>query len=84
MIDEKGQLWPYNIAQIYAWHGDRDKAFEWLDIAYEQKSFMMPQLALNSWLTPLHDDPRWEKILEKMDLLEYWEKSQARREETES
>jgi tetratricopeptide (TPR) repeat protein len=84
MIDEKGQLWPYNIAQIYAWHGDRDKAFEWLDIAYEQKSFMMPQLALNSWLAPLHHDPRWEKILEKMELLEYWEKSQARSREAES
>ena len=78
IIDEKGQLWPYNIAQIYAWHGDRDKAFEWLDIAFEQKSSMMTQLVLNSWLEPLHDDPRWEIILDKMGLLKYWHKSQAR------
>jgi len=80
MIDEIGQLRPHNIAQIYAWHGDRDKAFEWLDIAFEQKSSMMHLLVLNSWLEPLHDDPRWEKLLDKMRLLEYWRKSQARQE----
>ncbi len=84
IIDEKGQSWAYNIAQIYAWHGDRDKAFEWLDIAFEQKDSLMTQLVLNSWLAPLHDDPRWEKFLDKMGLLKYWKKSQARREEAES
>ena len=28
--------------------------------------------------------PRWEKILDKMELLEYWERSQAKREDAES
>jgi len=84
MIDEYSQTWPFGIVMTYAWHGDLDKAFEWLDIAFEQKDFQMTQLIINSWLTPLHDDPRWEKILEKMGLLEYWTKSQARREEAES
>jgi hypothetical protein len=31
----------------------------------------------------LHDDPRWEKILDKMELLKYWKKSQAKREGAE-
>jgi len=70
--------WPFGVVLTYAWHGDTDKAFEWLDIAFEQKSAFMSQLIFNPWLAPLHDDPRWEKILDKMGLLKYWEKSQAR------
>ena len=78
MIDNKGQLWAFHIAITYACHGDPDKAFEWLDIAFEQRDYFMPQLSYNRWLTSLHDDPRWVPMLGKMELLEYWEKSQAR------
>ena len=83
MIDEYSQSWAFGIVLAYAWHGDLDKAFEWLNIAYEQKDRYMAQLIFNPWLASLHDDPRWEPILEKVGLLEYWEKSQARREEAE-
>jgi hypothetical protein len=83
MIDKEGQFWAFAIAKTYAWAGDPDKAFEWLDIAYKQKDSFMSQLVFNPWLANRHDDPRWEKILDKMELLEYWEKSQARREEAE-
>jgi TolB-like protein len=76
MIDDYGQTWPAGIAMIFAWHGDRDKAFEWLDIAFEQRSGMT-NLLVNPWLEPLYDDPRWEVLLNKMGLLEYWKKSQA-------
>ena len=54
-----------------------DKAFEWLDIAFEQKDSYMTQLIFNPWLAPLHDDPRWEVILDKMGLLEYWKELQV-------
>ena len=37
IIDEKGRHWAFGVALTYAWHGDTDKAFEWLDIAFEQK-----------------------------------------------
>ena len=77
MIDDYSQTWASGIAMVYAWHGDRDKAFEWLDIAYERRSSYMTNLIVNPWLAPLHDDPRWELILDKMGLLEYWEKLQA-------
>jgi len=36
----------------------------------------MTNLLVNPWLAPLHDDPRWELILDKMGLLEYWKKLQ--------
>jgi hypothetical protein len=83
IIDEKGQHWAFGVALTYAWHGDTDIAFEWLDIAFKQKDAYMSQLVFNPWLAPLHDDPRWEKILDQMGLLKYWKKSQARREEAE-
>jgi TolB-like protein len=83
MIDEYSQTWAFGIVLTYAWHGDLDKAFEWLDIAFKQKDLYMTQLVYNPWLAPLHDDPRWEKILDKMGLLKYWTKSQAKREEAE-
>lgn len=84
IIDEKGQHWAFGVALTYAWHGDTDEAFGWLDIAFEQKDAYMSQLIYNPWLAPLHDDPRWEKILDKMELLKYWNESQAWREEAES
>ena len=83
MIDERSDQWAFAIAMTYAWHEDLDTAFEWLDIAYDQRDPYMSQLNYNPWVANLHDDPRWEKILEKMELLEYWEKSQARRVETQ-
>ena len=79
MIDNKSDMWAFAIAMTYAWHEDLDTAFEWLDVAYDQRDPYMSQLIYNPWMANLHDDPRWEKILEKMELLEYWEKSQARR-----
>jgi tetratricopeptide (TPR) repeat protein len=84
IIDKLGQQWAFGVALSYSWHGDANKAFEWLDIALKQKEVYLTQLIFNPWLAPLHADPRWEKILDKMGLLKYWEKSQFRREEAES
>jgi len=76
MIDEYSQSWPFGLVLTYAWHGDHDQAFEWLDTAYEQNDAYMTQLIFNPWLAPLHDDPRWEVILDRMGLMEYWNKRQ--------
>ena len=78
IIDKRGQHWAFGVVLTYAWHGDPDKAFEWLDIAFKQKDRYMTQLIFNPWLASLHDDPRWEKILDKMGLLNYWQASQTR------
>ena len=84
MIADYGQTWPAGVAFTHAWHGDTDKAFEYLDIAFENKSSYMTNLIYNPWLAPLYNDPRWELIVDKMGLLEYWAKSQAKREDAES
>ena len=84
IIDEDGQYWAFGVVLTYSWHGDSDKAFEWLDIAINKKEYFVRQLIYNPWLAPLHDDPRWEKTLDKVGLLKYWNKSQTRLEEAES
>ena len=37
MIREQGNVVPFQIAEAYAFRGDRDQAFQWLERAYAQK-----------------------------------------------
>ena len=63
--DRFGEQWPSEIAHVYAWTGDHDAAFEWLDkaVAINEGGIGTSRQVL--WLTPLHDDPRWQVYLEK-------------------
>ena len=54
------------IAETFACFGDADRAFEWLDRAYEQRDSGLPQLRSWPLLRNLHDDPRWRAFLRKM------------------
>ena len=66
---EENQNWAaFSIAQIYAFHGDTDAAFSWLNRAYEQKDGSLQIIKTNVLLASLHDDPRWIEILDKMNL----------------
>jgi serine/threonine protein kinase/TolB-like protein/Tfp pilus assembly protein PilF len=57
------------IAQVYAWRHERDKAFEWLDRAYAQRDVGMAELKGEPLFRNLEDDPRWRALLiEKMRL----------------
>ena len=72
LIAEFKHSMAYQAAEIYAWHGNKDKAYEWLDIAYEQRDGGYTQILLDPFLVSLHDDPRWEQTLDKVGLLKYW------------
>jgi TolB-like protein/tetratricopeptide (TPR) repeat protein len=60
----------YKIAQIYAYRGDANQAFDWLDKAYRQKDvelwFFMGNLAFDG----LESDPRYKAFLQTMKLPE--------------
>jgi adenylate cyclase len=64
---------PFFIALVYAWRGENDEAFEWLEIAMEQRIPMLSYILINPVLARLKDDPRFPIFLEKMDLREAWE-----------
>jgi TolB-like protein/DNA-binding winged helix-turn-helix (wHTH) protein/Flp pilus assembly protein TadD len=58
----------YQIAQVYAYRGESDKAFEWLDRAYEQRDPGLPEIKSNPLFKSLHQDPRYTQFLRKMRL----------------
>lgn len=56
----------FYIAMVYAQMGERDLAFEWLEKAYRDREVEMYWLKVEPPFEPLHDDPRWQKILDKV------------------
>jgi tetratricopeptide (TPR) repeat protein len=60
----------YQIAEIYAFRGEVDRAFVWLDRAYRQRDVSLPVVGVDPLLKNLHPDPRFTAFLRKMKLPE--------------
>jgi len=58
----------YQIAQVYAVRGETDKAFEWLQISFDDHDGGTLGLAVDPLLRGLHDDPRYKNLLAKLGL----------------
>jgi TolB-like protein/lipopolysaccharide biosynthesis regulator YciM len=58
----------FQIAEIYAYRGETDKAFEWLERAYKQRDAGLAQMKGDPLLRNLERDPRWPELLKKMKL----------------
>jgi TolB-like protein/Flp pilus assembly protein TadD len=56
------------IAQVYAYRGESDRSFEWLERAYEQRDPGLPEIKSNPLFKNLHHDPRYIELLKKMHL----------------
>ena len=62
---------PGAMSSIYAWRGENDAAFEWLEKAFQQGDGLFNILGIE-WARGLEDDPRYPIFLEKLGLLEAW------------
>jgi TolB-like protein/Flp pilus assembly protein TadD len=58
----------YQIAEVYAVRGEKDKAFEWLQIALDDRDAGMLSLLVDPLMRSLRDDPRYNKFLAKLGL----------------
>src|SRR5467141_902254 len=58
----------YQIAEVHAYRGDKDKAFEWLERARRQRDPGLASLRKDPLLTNIQDDPRWNAFLRTMGL----------------
>jgi TolB-like protein/DNA-binding winged helix-turn-helix (wHTH) protein/Tfp pilus assembly protein PilF len=58
----------FQIAEVYAYRGETDKAFEWLDRAYRQRDPGTPELKTDPLMRSLRQDPRYTELLKKMRL----------------
>lgn len=67
-IDQNQSWAAFLIASIYAWHGDIESAFTWLEQAYQQHSGLLSGVLLDPTLRVLHADPRWGNLLDRMGL----------------
>ena len=57
-----------DVAIIHTALRDHERAFEWLERAFEEHSDHLPYLAVNPRLDPLRDDPRLDNLLRRMGL----------------
>ena len=58
----------YQIAEVYALRGEKDKAFEWLQTAFDDRDAGMLGLLVDPLLRGLRDDARYKNLLAKVGL----------------
>jgi serine/threonine-protein kinase len=62
---EKGA---YNVAEAYAWRGERDLAFEWLERAYQGRDPGLIEIKGDPLIGSVRSDPRYAALLAKLKL----------------
>jgi len=68
LIDGFGWTAAYQVAEVHAYRGDVEKAFEWLERAFAQRDPGVMFTATDRFLRPLQTDPRWQPFLQRMGL----------------
>ena len=71
LVDDWGDTYPGEIAHAYAYRNERDAAFEWLEKLYEAgREGIWGEQRLDLLWRNLHDDPRWDDFLRRMNVAE--------------
>jgi tetratricopeptide (TPR) repeat protein len=68
-IKEYQDVSAFQIAEVYAYRKEKDKAFEWLEKAYAVRDGGLTSILGNPWMTALEKDPRYRQFLLKMKLI---------------
>ncbi len=68
IIQQSQNIAAFQIAEIYAYRGESEKAFEWLDRAYAQRDSGLTYIIGNPLLRKIEHDPRYTAFLKKMKL----------------
>jgi len=66
LIDQSADGSAYQIAEAYAWRGDADKAFDWLERAYAQRDGGLSQVQYDPLLREVRADPRYAALVKKL------------------
>jgi adenylate cyclase len=61
---------PFAIAGVYAWRGEKDKAFEWAERAYVERDMGITWLKIDTDFRSLRGDARYRALVRKMKLPE--------------
>jgi TolB-like protein/class 3 adenylate cyclase/tetratricopeptide (TPR) repeat protein len=66
--NKKTQVSPFFFALVYAGLNDKEKALEWLEKAYEEKSGSVRYLKMEPRLQNLRNEPRYVTLMKKIGL----------------
>ncbi len=58
----------YQVAQAYAWRGEKDQAFAWLERARQQEDAGVMTLGFDPFMRRLHGDARYGQWLRRLNL----------------
>jgi len=64
---EKDATWPFGFARAYAWIGNSDEAFRYLQMDREASDGRLDGAGTHPVLVKLHDDPRWIPFLRSVN-----------------
>jgi hypothetical protein len=68
LIETSADTAAYQIAEVYAYRSEKDRAFEWLERARRQRDTGLTLLRIDPFLANLREDPRWDAFLRTMGL----------------
>jgi len=68
VIEKYAEVYPLNIAYVFAFRGEADRAFEWLDKAARDHNLFFNAVAGHPMFANIHADPRWLPFLRKHGL----------------
>jgi serine/threonine-protein kinase len=68
LIDKDRNVMAYQVAEVYAWRGETDKAFEWLQISFDNHDTGLFSLLIDPLMRRVRQDVRYDTILTKVGL----------------
>jgi len=66
LIEKHAKEASLEVASVFAWRGDNNHAFEWLERSLENDETALANIASHYTFRNLHDDPRWQPFLAKI------------------
>jgi tetratricopeptide (TPR) repeat protein len=68
-IEKSNSSWNiWGLVDIYAALGEKDRAIQWVEAAYDQHIQFFPWIAKGPYLKSLYDDPRFQAIVARIKL----------------
>ena len=68
LIARDRNVMAYQIAEVYAWRGEKDKAFEWLQVSLDNHDTGLLSLMIDPLMRGLQEDGRYKGLLAKIGL----------------
>lgn len=64
---ENYEIGPFQIAQIYTWYGENDKAFEWIEKSFQYKDPGLTEIHSIPIMRLLEKDSRYEAVIKRLN-----------------